>query len=201
MFRWQLILPKTRISTVLKELHSSPTGGHFGVMKTLQKVCECFYWNNVWSNVEKCCCICDPCAAHKGPRKCTRGRLQLYNVGVPFERIAFDILDPLSRSSDGNNNILMVMDYFTKWPETYPISDQEASTVAEILVQHWTSRFGVPLQLYSDQGRNFDSAVCKRLCKILTINKTRTTALHPQSESMVERFNRTILNSLSPGIQ
>ncbi|GFW94050.1 retrovirus-related Pol polyprotein from transposon 17.6 [Trichonephila clavipes] len=85
IFRWQLILPKTRVSTVLKELHASPTGGHFGVMKTLQKVRESFYWNNVWSDVEKCCRTCDPCAARKGPRKHTRGRLQLYNVGVPFE--------------------------------------------------------------------------------------------------------------------
>ncbi|GFV93287.1 integrase_H2C2 domain-containing protein [Trichonephila clavipes] len=50
-FRWQLILPKTRVSTVLKELHGSPTGGHFGIMKTLQKVRERFYWNNVRSDV------------------------------------------------------------------------------------------------------------------------------------------------------
>ncbi|GFW61919.1 retrovirus-related Pol polyprotein from transposon 412 [Trichonephila clavipes] len=162
-FRWQLILPKTRVSTVLKELHGSPTGGHFGVMKTLQKVRERFYWNNVRSDVGKCCRTCDPCAARKGPRKRTRGRLQLYNVGMLFERIAFDILGPLPRSSDDNNNILVVMDYFTKWPEAYPIPDQEASTVAEVLVQQWISRFGVPLQLHSDQGRNFDSAVCKRL--------------------------------------
>ncbi|GFS55134.1 uncharacterized protein TNCV_204591 [Trichonephila clavipes] len=28
------------------------------------------------------------------------------------------------------------VDYFTKWPEAYPIPDQEASTVAEVLVQH-----------------------------------------------------------------
>ncbi|GFU28985.1 retrovirus-related Pol polyprotein from transposon 412 [Trichonephila clavipes] len=112
-FRWQLILPKSRVSTVLKELNGSPTGGHFGVMKTLQKVRERFYWNNVRSDVEKCCRICDPCAARKGPRKRTRGRLQLYNVGAHFERIAFDILGPLPRSSDGNNNILVVMDYFT----------------------------------------------------------------------------------------
>ncbi|GFW14979.1 retrovirus-related Pol polyprotein from transposon 412 [Trichonephila clavipes] len=149
-------------------------------MKTLQKVRERFYWNNVWSDVEKCCRIFDPCAARKGPRKRTRGRLQLYNVGAPFKRIAFDILGPLPRSSDGNN-ILVVMGYFTKWLEAYPIPDQEASTVAEVLVQHWISRFGVPLQLHSDQGRNFDSAVCKRLCEILAIDKTRTTALHPQS--------------------
>ncbi|GFY31201.1 retrovirus-related Pol polyprotein from transposon 412 [Trichonephila clavipes] len=194
---WQLILPKIRVSTVLKELHGSPTGGHFGVMKTLQKVREHFYWYNVQSDVEKCCRICDPCAACKGPRKRTRGRLQLYNVGAPFERIAFDILGPLPRSSDGNNNILVVMDYFTKWPEAYPIPDQEASAVADVLVQHWISQFGVPLQLHSDQGKNFDSAVCKKLCEILTIDKTRTTALHPQSDGMAERFNRTIVNSLS----
>ncbi|GFY23821.1 retrovirus-related Pol polyprotein from transposon 412 [Trichonephila clavipes] len=166
-------------------------------MKTLQKVRERFYCNNVRSDEEKCCPTCDPCASRKGPRKRTRGRLQLYNVGAPFKRIAFDILGPLPRSSDGNNNILVVMDYFTKWPEAYPIPDQEASTFAEVLVQHWISRFGVPLQVHSDQGRNFYSAVCKRLCEILAIDKTRTTALHPHSDGMVERFNRTILNSPS----
>ncbi|GFW03046.1 retrovirus-related Pol polyprotein from transposon 412 [Trichonephila clavipes] len=134
IFRWQLILPKSRVSTVLKELHGSPTVGRFDVMKTLQKVHERFYWNYVRSDVEKCCRICDPCAVRKGPRKHTRGRLQLYNVGAAFERIAFDILGPLPRSSDGNNNILVVMDYFSKWPEAYPIPDQETSTVAEVLV-------------------------------------------------------------------
>ncbi|GFU01549.1 retrovirus-related Pol polyprotein from transposon 412 [Trichonephila clavipes] len=114
-----------------------------------------------------------------------------------FERIAFNVLGTLPRSSDDNNNILVAMDYFTKWPEAYPISDQDASTVAEVLVQHWISRFEVPLQLHSDQGRNFDSAVCKRPREILVIDKTRTTALHPQSDGMVERFNRTILKNLS----
>ncbi|GFW16114.1 retrovirus-related Pol polyprotein from transposon 17.6 [Trichonephila clavipes] len=57
-------------------------------------------------------------------------------------------------------------------PEAYPIPDQEASTVAEVLVEHWISRFGVPLQLHSNQGRNFDSAVCKRLGEILAIDKS-----------------------------
>ncbi|GFU31379.1 retrovirus-related Pol polyprotein from transposon 412 [Trichonephila clavipes] len=101
-------------------------------MKTLQKFRERFYWNNVRSDVGKCCSICDSCAARKDPNKRTIGRLQLYNGGAPFERIAFDILGPLPRSSNGNNNILVVMDYFTKWPEACPIPDQEASTIAEV---------------------------------------------------------------------
>ncbi|GFT19863.1 retrovirus-related Pol polyprotein from transposon 412 [Trichonephila clavipes] len=126
-------------------------------MKTFQKVRERFCGSNVWSDVEKYCRACDHCAARKNPRKQTRGRLQLYNVEAPFERISFDILGPLPRSSDDNNNVLVVMDYFTKWPEVYPNSDQEASTVAEVLAQHWISRLGFPPQLHSDKGINFDS--------------------------------------------
>ncbi|GFV99814.1 retrovirus-related Pol polyprotein from transposon 412 [Trichonephila clavipes] len=48
-----------------------------------------------------------------------------------------------------------------------------------------------------DQGRNFDSVVCKRLCEILGIDKTWTKALHPQFDRILDRFNRTILNSMS----
>ncbi|GFU71982.1 retrovirus-related Pol polyprotein from transposon 412 [Trichonephila clavipes] len=160
-FRWQLVLPRSRIPEVLKELHGSPTGGHFGVMKTLNRVRERFFWGKVRADVEQWCKSCDACSARKGPKIRSRGKLHRYNVGAPFERIAFDILGPLPRTASGNKYLLVVMDYFTKWPEVYPIPDQEAPTVAEAVVQHWISRYGVPLQLHSDQGRNFVSAVLK----------------------------------------
>ncbi|GFX01388.1 transposon Tf2-6 polyprotein [Trichonephila clavipes] len=196
-FRWQLVLPRSRIPEVLKELHGSPTGGHFGVMKTLHRVRERFFWGKVRADVEQWCKSCDACSARKGSKIRSRGKLHRYNVGAPFERIAFDIQGPLPRTASGNKYLLVVMDYFTKWPEVYPIPDQEAPTVAEAVVQHWISRYGVPLQLHSDQGRNFVSAVLKGVCELLGIDKTKTTPLHPQSDGMVERFNRTILNNLS----
>ena len=58
-------------------------------------------------------------------------------------------------------------------------------------------RYGVPQELHSDQGRNFKSAVFAGVCKLLGMHKTRTTPLHPQSDGMVERFNRTIENQLA----
>ncbi|GFX51321.1 retrovirus-related Pol polyprotein from transposon 412 [Trichonephila clavipes] len=144
-FRWQLVLPRSRIPEVLKELHGSPTGGHFGVMKTLHRVRERFFWGKVRADVEQWCKSCDACPARKGPKIRSRGKLHRYNVGAPFKRIAFDILGPLPRTASGNKYLLVVMDYFTKWPEVYPIPDQEAPTVAEAVVQHWISRYGVPL--------------------------------------------------------
>ena len=104
---------------------------------------------------------------------------------------------PLPESEKGNKYLLIVIDYFAKWPEAYPIPDQEATTVAEVLVREFIYRYGVPQELHSDQGRNFESAVFAGVCKLLGMHKTQTTPLHPQSDGMVERFNRTIENQLA----
>ncbi|GBM89784.1 hypothetical protein AVEN_196290-1 [Araneus ventricosus] len=69
-----------------------------------------------------------------------KGRLQRYKVGAPFERMAFDILGPFPIKTKDNRYVLVLMDYFTKWPEAIPIEDQEASTVAEELIRTWISR-------------------------------------------------------------
>ncbi len=115
-----------------------------------------------------------------------------HNVGAPTERIALDVLGALPTSESGNKYLLIVADYFTKWPEAYPLPNQEATTVAEALVKEFVCRFGVPREIHSDQGRNFESKVFSEMCRLLGMKKTRTTALHPQSDGMVERYNRTI---------
>ena len=89
------------------------------------------------------------------------------------------------------------MDYFSKWPEAYALPNQEATTVAEVLVKELVCHFGVPLYIHSDQGRNFESAVFGEMCNLLGVTKTRTTPLHPQSDGMVERFSRTLEAQLS----
>ncbi|UYV84759.1 K02A2.6-like [Cordylochernes scorpioides] len=72
-----------------------------------------------------------------------------------------------------------IMDYFNKWPEAYAIPNQEAKTVEKVLMDNLICRFGVPLELHSDQGRNFEAGVFQELCRLLAIRKTRTTPLHP----------------------
>jgi transposase InsO family protein len=84
------------------------------------------------------------------------------------------------------------MDYFTKWPEVYAIPNQEATTVAEALVTNFFCRFGIPRELHSDQGRNFESTILREILQRLGVAQTRTTPLHPQSDGMVERYIKTI---------
>jgi Mn-dependent DtxR family transcriptional regulator len=63
------------------------------------------------------------------------------------------------------------MDYFTKWPEVYAIPNQEASTVAETLVTNFFCRFGIPRELHSDQGRNFESHLSQEVLQRLGVSK------------------------------
>ena len=79
--------------------------------------------------------------------------------------------------------------------------DQEASTVADCLVQCFISRFGVPSQIHSDQGAQFESNLFQALCRISGIEKTRTTPYHPQSDGLVERFSRTLEDMLSEVVE
>ena len=96
--------------------------------------------------------------------------------------------------------LLLLIILLLKWTEAYPIPNMEAVTVAKCLVHEFICLFGVPEQLNSDQGRNFESKVIKNICDLLQIPKTRTSAYHPQSDGLVERFNRTLLNLLSTAV-
>ena len=123
--------------------------------------------------------------------------MTLVHTSYPMERIALDILGELPMTEEGNKYIVVISDYFTKWTESYPMKNMEASTVARILVNEVITRFGVPATIHSDQGSQFESALFQEMCKLLGIKKTHTSPYHPQSDGMVERFNRTLTAMLS----
>ena len=56
---------------------------------------------------------------------------------------------------------------------------------------------GVSAVIHSDQGRQFESKLFTDMCSLLGIRKSHTTPYHPQSDGMVERFNRTFTIMLS----
>uniref|UniRef100_A0A1B0GHP0 RNA-directed DNA polymerase n=2 Tax=Lutzomyia longipalpis TaxID=7200 RepID=A0A1B0GHP0_LUTLO len=196
-----VVVPRAIVPEILCEVHDAPAGGHLGIKRTLKRVRERFYWPFHTRDVRDFVATCQKCGEKKGPQRKTRGQLSPTAIGCPFERIAVDITGPFPITTRGNRYILVAMDYFSKWPEILPIPDQTAETVARALVEQVFSRYGVPQLIHSDQGRNFEADLFRQVMALMGSEKTRTTPLHPQSDGMVERFNRTLLNYLAKFVE
>lgn len=109
-----------------------------------------------------------------------------------FEKVAIDIVGPLSKTKRNNEYILIIQDNFSKFSIAAPLQNQLASTVADVLIRRLFCIFGAPKLILSDQGRNFLSSLIKCLAKRFKIKTIRTTAYHPQSNGSAERAHATL---------
>lgn len=189
--KYQIVLPESLRTLVLKQLHNGITGGHLGVKKTLSKIRDRYFWHHMSKDVQEFCKQCDICESRKSPNKLPKAPLQKYVVGAPLERLAIDIMGPLPLTKKKNSYLMVVGDYFAKWIDAIPIKNQKAHTIVQKLLDRVITIFGVPMEIHSDQGRSFESKIFKEMCQILGIEKTQTTSYRPQSDGMIERANRT----------
>ena len=134
---------------------------------------------------------CSTCNQNKKVHIKRRVGLQSFYAGFLIKRVHLDILGPFNTSEHGNQYVLMMIDQFTKWVEMAAISEQSALTIAEKFVVHFVVTFGCPLEVHTDQGRNFYGNLFKSICTILEVAKTRMTPYHPSSNGQIERFNST----------
>ena len=185
-----ILLPRTYRVTVLSMLHDDKTAGHLGANRTLEKVAARFFWPGMGKDVTHHCETCEACQRRSSPTPLLQASLRTDAYSRPFERVAIDITE-MPISIRGNRYALVVMDYFTKYVYTYAMPNQTAETVSDCLLD-MVLRQGVPERLHSDQGRQFESAIFQSLCRRLGIEKTRTSPYRPESDGMVERFNRTL---------
>ena len=88
-------------------------------------------------------------------------------------------------------------DYYTKWPMAKAVPNQEAPTVAQAFLEEVICNHGAPSTVLSDQGAQFLSKLFKYINATLGTKEQHTTAYHPQTDGLVERFNGTLVKMLS----
>ena len=189
----QLVLPRCFHKTVLGHLHDDV--GHPGWERTLSTVRQRFFWPRMSKDIQNWCITCRRCCLRKTPTTGNRAPLSSIHTSEPLELVCIDFLK-LEKSRGGYENVLVVTDHFTRYSQAYPTKDQLASTVAKTLWQNFFVHYGFPRRLHADQGRNFESRLISELCKVAGIQKSRTTAYHPQGNGTTERFNRTLIDMI-----
>ena len=188
-----IIVPRALKEVVLSGCHDEITAGHFSSRKTLSRIRQNYFWKNMSQDCSLYVHSCVNCSTQKKANLTARAPLINYQAGNPLDRVHIDILGPFPISRSGNRYVLMLIDQFTRWLEAFPLPDQAAEQVARVVVDQFIARFGSPLYILSDQGRNFESDLFSSACELLDIVKTRTTPTHPASNGQVERYNTILL--------
>lgn len=196
--RHRIVVPACYRLHILRCCHDDLGGSHLGKTKTLDKVAQRFYWLGMAADVRDYVAACVCCSARKSPRGANKLPLiSMPTVEHPFDRVAVDFIGPLPTSKNGNKYLLVFVDYATRWPEVFATRDRKATTVAEIFIKEILCRHGAPVQLLSDQGREFLADVIKETCNFTRTHKIQTAAYHPQTNGLCERFNGTLTTMLA----
>jgi transposase InsO family protein len=194
----QFLTPRTLRGEVLNYAHDHRLAGHFGVRRTTDRVRPLFYWKGISDDVDYWLRSCETCNSRRAPPKRPHHALERQVVGAPNQRVAMDILGPFEPVADsGNKHLLVITDYLTKWVEAVPMPDKTAARCADIFVREWVLRYGAPEEIMTDQGAQFESEIFQETCRLLAMEKLRTTAFHPQGDGQTERANRSLLALLN----
>lgn len=195
----RIIPPATDRQKLFKEAHQGPFSGHLREAKIHSELSRHYWWPGMRRDIAQMCRSCLTCAT-RGVGKPVKPPLTPIPVNGPFDRVGVDVLQ-LPKTRQGNRYAVVFMDYLTKWPEVYATPDQTAPTIAKLLVEKVISRHGVPHQLLSDRGPSFLSKLILEICSVMGVKKINTSAYHPQTDGLIERFNRTLTDMLAKTVK
>jgi Integrase zinc binding domain len=189
------VVQRHELEEILFNLHGSQLGGHFNAEATFNKAKRNYYWPRMYKEVESYVRSCDTCQRLGNKKKIEQ--LHPIEVGKVFDRVGIDIVGPLPITSSENRYIIVATEYLTKWPEAKAIKDIQANTVAQFIYEEIICRHGAPKVLLSDRGTSFVNSVVKSLCDTMKTAHVLTTAYHPQTNGLTERFNKTLCETLA----
>jgi transposase InsO family protein len=192
----RLVVPPPFRQQILCAYHDHILAGHLGFQKSYDKLRRRFHWPKLYEDTKSYIKSCDACNARKRavPRRLP---IQPIPVDGPFDRLSVDVLGPLPTTYSGNKYIVVATDAMTRWAEAFATKDQTSETLARVLVDGVICRHGCPRTLLTDRGKNMTSAIIAKVCALMNTKHLLTTAYHPQTDGMTERFNATLEQILS----
>jgi Integrase core domain len=155
-----------------------------------------FVWRGMAADIAAWWRNCQGCARGK---VLTHVKSPVKNIPIPaarFSHVHLDLVGPLPTSAEGFTHLLTMIDRTTRWPEVMPLHGITAAECVDAFTAGWVACFGVPAVITTDRRMQFTSAVWTCLCRTLKIKHILTSAYHPQSNGLVERFHHQLKQSL-----
>ena len=154
-----------------------------------------YYWNQIYDDIKEYIRTCNTCQRFRKPER--NEPLHSIKVIQPLERIGIDIVGSLPETTKGNKYIVVAIEYLTKQVEVRALDNATAENVANFIYEEIICRFGAPKIIMTDQGSHFKNQMVDKLCENFKIEHRLSSPYHPQTNGLVERFNRTLTGMLA----
>ena len=195
--RTALWLPGKYRKLALCEAHNNITGGHDAALKSYMKITNSYWWPNVYSHAKEHAKTCEQCQFRKTQKSANVPLRPLPIPDAPHQRIHADLFGPLMASDRRKKYVLCMTDAFTKFAVVTAVNNKEAETVARAIFEQWFCKFGIPVQIHTDGGKEFCNKLAHELFTLLNVQHTKTSPAHPQCNAQVEVFNKTVKKYLN----
>ncbi|KAL0220011.1 hypothetical protein P9112_005664 [Eukaryota sp. TZLM1-RC] len=175
----KIVIPQSLVKDTLNLLHGLPQGGHPSKAESLLRLKNSDYWwpimlFDMTKHVQEYP-SCQKTAAVPKLHVPTTGSLW---ADRPFARVNVDVIGPLPEDQDGHRYILVFVDSFTRFTIIVPLKEFNANLTADALI--W----------------KFSKAVFDALCEFLGIEVSKSVPHFSESNGLVERRHRDILQNL-----
>jgi hypothetical protein len=179
-----LVVPTEFRAGLIAEYHAK---NHMGIRRLYGIMRRTYYWPKMKNDIARYVKRCVRCGMNKAYKGRPKVPIQSYGLPTrPWQRVHWDLTGKLPRTRRGMSYILIAKCALTGWVEVFALSDKEALTVAELLVDEIFCRHGAPEELISDRGTEFRNHVMAEISRVLRIRKIHTTAYNPRSDGLVE---------------
>ena len=187
-----IVLPQFYQTELLFRSHDQMD--HQGINKVYQRILKRFEWPGMKKPCDKCVTACLSCQQVKDPRKLLFP-LQSIESSEFSEVVQIDH-QKISMTDSSYNQVLVMIDYFTKYAEAMPCINSSAEETCDHLINTWIARHGCPMIFQSHNGTAFVGELTKELIRHSQVAQAHSTTYHPQTYGLVERQNRTLVSML-----
>ncbi|KAL5581058.1 hypothetical protein UlMin_013500 [Ulmus minor] len=197
-----LCLDEDRGKFTLEEVHAGVCGNHSSG-RTLAHIIlrQGYYWPTIQTDSLDFVRKCDKCQRFSAIPRQAPEDLTTVTSPWPFAKWGIDLIGPLPTARGQFKYAVVAIDYYTKWVEAEALAKITEQNVTAFIWKNIVCRFGVPRELVSDHGTQFENEKLQSICDRLGIKKVFSSPAHPKSNGQVEAVNKTIKQTLKKKLE
>ena len=188
------IIPRPEDRTdIAKAAHEK---GHWQDRTVLEGLKQTYWWQQMAKDLGKVSNECQACLQINSQKQLEHTAQTIAAPQNVFEVVGMDLLSGFPTSHEGYDQVLVIIDYLSKWATAYPLRSKEASEVADRIVQ-FIQDYGPVRKIISDNGTEFKNSQLDSILLARGIEHSYTAPGKARTNGQAENYNKTLKEVLA----